>query len=676
MTFSPRLEETLLIAGSPWRLPPHPSAPHLPWSRTGSTSTVFRLDSASLSTSMALKVFDVSWRSPQHRVRAEALAHFATLDGLQTARRRVLTDTDTSHADLVGALFMTWVDGYNWSDVVRARSELNIEQVLHLARELTRTMSGLEQRGLAHCNLSGNAVMITRLAPSIQLVDLEHLYAPGLPPPHPASQGTPTRVRTAGDRTLWQPQADRFAGAILLSEILGFCDASVRRAAAETTYFEAEELLCGPTCERYNLLLGVLRNLYGERLARLFEHAWHNDSPATGPSFDDWLSAIPDTGTTRQVFRQAPPSQNSDRSPVAPPENRPATPGTQPSSDAASPSSRAPAAYAPPTSPSAVSTSVGATVFTGAQGERNPTASAPLAGSGPAGPWSAGGASWSASPPLSAPTSSPGNPKRLTAVVFTVLIVTALGGGLWFAKTREAPTAGATSASPAPVASTIVVSPTTTPEHSPAPASGQARTPAASSAPSAAPSEQASAQPASPSPATQSEASPAATPAPASSPAPSDSPAPSQAPTSTATPSPTTAPANSSPSAAETPSPSLAPSPLPAATLQIDRAVMCRRVDANGRPRQPVTTYQAFDTFYCSFHVVNAQAGTQVVARWKDPEGFSRTSMATIATSGDSYQFVTLKPSPAWTLGPFSVVLEVGGTTLETIPFKVDTVSR
>ena len=75
------------------------------------------------------------------------------------------------------------------------------------------------------------------------------------------SAGYAPKYLTSG---VWQ-KADRFAGAILLGEILSWCSEEVRNKKwTDASYFKTEEMQT--ECERYTLLQQVLHNQWNGKL--------------------------------------------------------------------------------------------------------------------------------------------------------------------------------------------------------------------------------------------------------------------------------------------------------------------------------------------------------------------------------------------------------------------------
>ena len=256
---------------------------------------------------------------------ATRLAAFSRLPGLRVCQRTVLVPQ--RHAallqqqpDLIYAVLMPWVEGPTWFQVMQEKRALQQPESLALARALAGILAVLEQKGVAHCDLSAPNLLIPGLAGkgadlgggAIALVDVEQLYGPGLERPAPLPAGSPGYAHRTAHDGLWTAAADRFAGAVLLAEMLGWCDERVRAAADEESYFEPDEMQQASV--RYELLVSVLRERWGDGLAALFDQAWHSDTLADGPTFGEWLVTLPEREAT------APDEINSERQPgVLPP---------------------------------------------------------------------------------------------------------------------------------------------------------------------------------------------------------------------------------------------------------------------------------------------------------------------------------------------------------------------
>ena len=134
-------------------------------------------------------------------------------------------------------------------------------------------------------------------------MDVEGLYAPGLPRPEVLPSGSAGYAHRTAREGLWGPTADRFAGAVLLAEMLGWGDESVRQACYGETYFDPAEMPgqgstgeapLRPNPPRYRTLTAALARHYGQPVADLFERAWTSETLADCPTFGEWLVALPE----------------------------------------------------------------------------------------------------------------------------------------------------------------------------------------------------------------------------------------------------------------------------------------------------------------------------------------------------------------------------------------------
>jgi len=251
----------------------------------------------------ALKVFKPRYRLPEMVSLAERIAPLAGLSGLQVCQRIVLTPQRHAallrqHPDLTYAVLMPWVVGPTWTDVIGEKRALSPEESLALARSLAGILVGMEQNGLAHCDLSGPNVLLPSLVPSampdygssVQLVDVEQLYSSDLKRPESLPGGSPGYAHKTAPDGLWGSTADRFAGAVLLGEMLGWCDARVREAAWGENYFDPHEVQ--RDSDRYQVLAVALQRRWGDDVTRLFERAWRSDVLEDCATFGEWLVTL------------------------------------------------------------------------------------------------------------------------------------------------------------------------------------------------------------------------------------------------------------------------------------------------------------------------------------------------------------------------------------------------
>lgn len=300
MPFVPTVNQILVIDGISYCIAEHPAAPGIPYGQEGRAAVVYQLDIPG-GCAMALKVFKPRYRSPGLVSLAQQIAPFAQLPGLQVCHRTVLTpqqhgDLLKQHPDLIYAVLMPWVDGPTWMQVLLEQNVLTPEQSLTLARSFAEVLAGMEQQNLAHCDLSGPNILLPQLAggKGIALVDVEGLYGLGLKQPHEIMSASPGYAHRNTPGGVWGAEADRFAGAVLLAEMLGWCDERAReQAIGDPGYFAAQEMQ--QSSQRYDILASALRERWGEGIARLFERAWHSETLLDCPTFGEWLIALPES---------------------------------------------------------------------------------------------------------------------------------------------------------------------------------------------------------------------------------------------------------------------------------------------------------------------------------------------------------------------------------------------
>ena len=314
MPFNPQIFQTLVVAGATYHIAEHPAAPGMPYGQEGRQAVVYQL--VAETDLRALKVFKPRFRVPALVGLATQLAPFAELPGLAVCGRTVLTPQQhgallTQEPDLTYAVVMPWIVGPTWMEVLLSREDatrplVTLEQGLALAHAFAEILATLEQRGIAHGDLSAPNVLIPALAQGaihnsplasrpalfpLELVDVEQLFAPGLAQPAILPGGSSGYAHRTAPAGVWSADADRFAGAVLLAEMLGWGDERVRAAAWGESYFEpGEAQMPGARAET---LQNVLRERWGDRAADLFARAWRSETLADCPTFGEWLVALP-----------------------------------------------------------------------------------------------------------------------------------------------------------------------------------------------------------------------------------------------------------------------------------------------------------------------------------------------------------------------------------------------
>lgn len=258
----------------------------------------------------ALKVFYPEYQDKRLTKNAEKLNQFKTLRGLAVADRTVINSKSFPNLldrfpELNYSVLMPWIQGMVWGNLMVNSRPLKAENYTQIAKILMTTVRGLETQGLAHCDLSNNNFIIDSTFSSIELIDIEDMYAPDMPRPIPdVSYGTlGYRTKWIAENGLWGPSSDRFASAILCAEILTWRNKEIRdNKAGDASFFDEAEV--GETSERYHMMKSYLGNLSVD-FPDLFDQAWFSKNPDKCPPVSEWLNGIHKIDSS-EVIEEAP----------------------------------------------------------------------------------------------------------------------------------------------------------------------------------------------------------------------------------------------------------------------------------------------------------------------------------------------------------------------------------
>jgi predicted flap endonuclease-1-like 5' DNA nuclease len=256
----------------------------------------------------ALKVFAHMFRNETLHASCEALNLVADLPGME-ACGRILIQAET-HPRLVArypaadhSVLMTWIEGETWQDVVVLGDQagegdnpppLSPEECQTLALDVAHVLAELERNGYTHCDIAGANLIFQRKRKATYFVDCEEMYGGAFPTPteYPAGQigyrHREVATRLAGQ---WCSAGDRFAGAVLLAEIMCWHDPMIRRVRDQISYF-ADDDPSKPEAWRKESLVKALEASYPSTLVYLFEAAWRSENLEGCPLLRSWKSAL------------------------------------------------------------------------------------------------------------------------------------------------------------------------------------------------------------------------------------------------------------------------------------------------------------------------------------------------------------------------------------------------
>lgn len=303
-SFQPYADMTLEIGGSYFAFLPHPLLPaemEEVYVIEGGEALIYQLQEIATGGLYALKVSKPSYRG-EHIARAvAALAPYADLPGLSLGRRLCLTRAAFPRLiaelpDLEYAVIMPWLAGSTWAGFVadRAASEgYTPTDALALAAATAQVLWDLEAHHLAHTDIAGGNIVIGPDFRHAELLDIENLYIPDAPLPRYMSRGTPGYQHPhLGEHGNWCPDGDRFAGAILLAEMLAWADPLVRMRTPEgaDALFQQRELQ-RVDVPQWQAARDALWALCPTTLA-LFDQAWVATTLDECPELGAWALAL------------------------------------------------------------------------------------------------------------------------------------------------------------------------------------------------------------------------------------------------------------------------------------------------------------------------------------------------------------------------------------------------
>ncbi|HYK03147.1 MAG TPA: serine/threonine-protein kinase [Thermoanaerobaculia bacterium] len=326
-SLSPRPGDGIEVEGRRYRFAPHPAAPRAVHALEASRATVYQVV-AEDGAHYALKVFKLRFRTPSLVEITGRLRPLQSLPGLLAAERLIVTTPPPQLPDLLYAVFIPWVHGRTWSDVlVRARrgSTLGLDEAVRLCDRFLLIVETLQSRGIAHTDLSPANVVFDLATVDVQLVDLEDLHIAGATQPGAPSRGS-RGYQHPGGETCWHADGDRYSSAILAAEILLSADAQAMRFATDDYCFGPNSASEGDLA-RTSFLRHRLRLTSGT-FASLFDRAWQSSALAECPSAAELRQAIAslrmqlDAGI-RWMPREEEPAKPSKEAPARHPVSQP-----------------------------------------------------------------------------------------------------------------------------------------------------------------------------------------------------------------------------------------------------------------------------------------------------------------------------------------------------------------
>lgn len=300
--FQPDLHITLTIDARRYRFFPHRLIPEGVQQIPREQATTYKLMREDDQTLWALKVLHHDDQEKRALYITNALKSYQHLPGLFAAQRVCLTkalypELIASYPALEHAILMPWITGTTWAgfmDDPQICASYTRERALQLALTTARVLWNLETHHLAHTDIAGDNVIILSTR-RVELIDLEGCYLPVIPPPAQRSRGWQGYQHPHLDqRGNYRPDGDRFAGAILLTEMLTWWDSLVRAATPDDfdSLFQLHHQESPvPRERRLKIVRHTLRGI-SPSLCQLFEQAWSSPDLSQCPDFATWTTCL------------------------------------------------------------------------------------------------------------------------------------------------------------------------------------------------------------------------------------------------------------------------------------------------------------------------------------------------------------------------------------------------
>jgi serine/threonine protein kinase len=289
----PKIGETIQLDNRKFTFTEAADAPGFLYAEIGRKAKVYRLVNDGIP--FALKVFKPKYRIAEIVENSKRIVKFKDIPGMVVADRKVITPdlypalVNDNPSFLYGIL-MPWVEGKSWFNFVSGKMQIDRAESQRLARSLAASIASLEERSLAHCDLSSSNFIFSGDFSAIELIDIEDMFGDGLLPPRETPKGTPgyaaSWMRTDG---VWEASADRFTTGILISEILCWQFDDVRAISSGDSFFTDGEF--GNLSRRFQLIDDHLKQLHPE-LSILFRRVWYAESCEECPRILEWKQAL------------------------------------------------------------------------------------------------------------------------------------------------------------------------------------------------------------------------------------------------------------------------------------------------------------------------------------------------------------------------------------------------
>ena len=172
---TPHPNQPISISGQYFQFVPILDLPNIPYCEIGRKAQVFKIIRKD-GQLFALKVFFPYFRNSRILEINNLLLNYPKLSGLDVENRIVITQINNKKLieqfpDFEYAILMPWILKKSWSSIFMSKKGISLSKSFVLAINFCKVILALEQKGLAHTDLSGTNVFFF----------LSHLHSKTLP---------------------------------------------------------------------------------------------------------------------------------------------------------------------------------------------------------------------------------------------------------------------------------------------------------------------------------------------------------------------------------------------------------------------------------------------------------------------------------------------------------------
>jgi hypothetical protein len=276
---------------------------------SGGRAVIYQILNTTDNTIHALKVFKDGFRESYN---SKNFTFFQTaltdIPGFEWVPQRLLINPNDDkalldqHPYLENAIVMPWFALPKLDEIrgfIKKKKLTNIaSKSKQFASLFAYALAELENRGIAHGDIATSNVFFDWVNDRLVIIDIEDMFHKSLIRPshlENAVGGTPN-YRFSTQFTSWQPSADRFAGAIMISEILTLADDKCIQAAARETYFNADDIAnreWGDPVSRYPIMSEALDDI-NAKASEYLKTCWNAKATEIDklPKLSEWRDAL------------------------------------------------------------------------------------------------------------------------------------------------------------------------------------------------------------------------------------------------------------------------------------------------------------------------------------------------------------------------------------------------